>query len=392
MCIQNTLQSKIAELTQNGETIAVFLADTLQGASPAIKVCHQLDAARMLTRYGFPQQDNIVHFPAPSMEEGRVKDEERDANATSPDARDRKAEPTLRDVAAYPVARYIRSRTDNGETLVEALCQIMEDDRYRPDPFTGRPMQSAVKPRHRLAAAKELLRRAFGESAKRRNSEVYDPTADIDESDPVNSDLARLIRHKTDYGIEAAEFMIRVAESDESADDWTPEHRLGAARELLHRAYDLNYDAVTWQHVEAYHRATEIPDEGERLEHTRIQAGRIAIIREFNEAYKTGDEEAMRNIEDKLRAYDLYIDEGKTPDEAMKYASCGPNDPDPDADDPDAETRYQPLSPEEQAKFNRELTQLFAEIDGESDDKHDNSAAAQVHAPKLTIQLNNRSP
>ena len=307
-------------------------------------------------------------------------------------ASDRKAEPTLRDVAAYPVARYIRSRTDNGETLVEALCQIMEGDRYRPDPFTGRPMQSAIKPRHRLAAAKELLRRAFGESAKRRNSALYDPTADIDESDPVNSDLARLIRHKTDYGIEAAEFMIRVAESDESADDWTPEHRLGAARELLHRAYDLNYDAVTWQHVEAYHRATEIPDEGERLEHTRIQAGRIAIIREFNEAYKAGDEEAMRNIEDKLRAYDLYIDEGKTPDEALKYAEYGPNDPDPDADDSDGETRYQPLSPEERAKFNRELTQLFAEMDAESDDKHDNSAAAQVHTPKLTIQLNNRSP
>ena len=161
MCIQNTLQSKIAELTQNGETIAVFLADTLQGASPAIKVCHQLDAARMLTRYGFPQQDNIVQFPSPSMEQGKDEGEEQDANATSPDAGDRNAEPTLRDVAAYPVARYIRSRTDNGETLVEALCQIMESDRYRPDPFTGRPMQSAIKPRHRLAAAKELLRRAF---------------------------------------------------------------------------------------------------------------------------------------------------------------------------------------------------------------------------------------
>ena len=60
MCILNSLQSKIAALTNDGETIAHFLADTLQGANLDVKVCHQLDAAKLLTKYGFPQHDNIT--------------------------------------------------------------------------------------------------------------------------------------------------------------------------------------------------------------------------------------------------------------------------------------------------------------------------------------------
>ncbi|MCY3638986.1 MAG: hypothetical protein OXG80_07815, partial [Chloroflexi bacterium] len=61
MCIQNTLQQKIAELTGNdGETIAIFLADTLQSDSYAIKHCHKLDAARLLTKYGFAQPEGKV--------------------------------------------------------------------------------------------------------------------------------------------------------------------------------------------------------------------------------------------------------------------------------------------------------------------------------------------
>ena len=73
MCIQDNIQSKIAELTNDGESIAIFLADTLQGQSdPAIKICHRLDAARMLTRYGIPQPDNITKFPAPSTGEESV--------------------------------------------------------------------------------------------------------------------------------------------------------------------------------------------------------------------------------------------------------------------------------------------------------------------------------
>ncbi|MYC05827.1 MAG: hypothetical protein F4X57_01385, partial [Chloroflexi bacterium] len=63
MCIQTALQQKIANLTNDGETIAMFLVDTMQSDSYAIKTCHKMDAARMLTKYGFAQvEGNVIPF------------------------------------------------------------------------------------------------------------------------------------------------------------------------------------------------------------------------------------------------------------------------------------------------------------------------------------------
>ena len=129
-----------------------------------------------------------------------------------------------------------------------------------------------AKPYQRLAAAKELLRRAFGEKSPRSKSSTHDPVADIDDREPLNTPLAKLVRDKTDNGAEAAELMIRIAENDVHEGAWTPAHRVSAAKELLHRAYDLNYDAVTWEHVQEYKRATDVADEGDYLLHTRIQS------------------------------------------------------------------------------------------------------------------------
>ena len=358
MCIQNTLQQKIAEITNNGETIAIFLADTMQGDAYDIKRCHRLDAARLLTKYGGAQPQEHAE----------------DKHPTHPV----NSEPTIRDVVAYPTARYIRERTNEGETLVDALCEVLHDtgefDSQEAQGFgsSGRTRPPA-KPRHRLAAASELLRRAFGESA-RRKSASYDPEADIDVDQPINGHLARLIRDKTDNGTEAAELMIRIAENDRNEGDWTAAHRVAAARELLHRAYDLNYEAVTWEHVQAYKQATDFADEGETLERERIQAGRIALLREYNEAYDSGDEEATQQAEDKFNAYNRYIREGKDPDEAMEYANYGPNDPDPE---------------DEQDKLNANLTR-YNSVAATGRSSH--TAAAQIPTPKLTIPLNNRSP
>ena len=38
-------------------------------------------------------------------------------------------------------------------------------------------------------------------------------------------------------------------------DGFTMSHRVGAAKELLRRAYDINFDGVTWEQVEGYWRA-----------------------------------------------------------------------------------------------------------------------------------------
>ena len=50
MCNQNTLQQKIAELTNDGEDILRFLAETVRGETPGVKAHHRLEASRQLTR------------------------------------------------------------------------------------------------------------------------------------------------------------------------------------------------------------------------------------------------------------------------------------------------------------------------------------------------------
>ena len=374
MCIQNTLQQKIADLTGNGETIATFLVDAMRGKIPGVKACHRIDAAKTLTKYGGaqPAHDNISPIKPEDWEEGDVQ-EEHVEKSTQP-----KPEPTLRDIVAYPTARYIRDRTNEGETLVEALCDVLQDtgeyDSQAAQGFgsSGRTRPPA-KPHHRLAAAKELLRRAFGETVTRRNLASYDPEADINVDEPINGHLANLVRDKTDGGTEAAELLIRIAENDRNEGNWTAAHRVAAARELLHRAYDLNYEAVTWEHVQAYRQATDFADEGETLERERIQAGRIALLREYNEAYDSGDEEATQQAEEKFNAYNRYIREGKTPEDAMAFATLGPDDPEPE--------------PEELYTQNSTHPVTFTQ---ERDRKH--AVAAQIPTPRLTININNRSP
>ena len=57
MCITTPLQQKIIDRTDEGDTIAAFLVDTMRGKTPGVKVCHRMDAAKHLIKYGFPDAD-----------------------------------------------------------------------------------------------------------------------------------------------------------------------------------------------------------------------------------------------------------------------------------------------------------------------------------------------
>ena len=390
MCIQTKLQEKIAILTNDGEDILRFLAETMRGETPGVKTCHRLEASRQLTRLNTMNtqaSDNTIH-PVNSVRPEPVEgqdhadaDESHTQNPTHP-VHPVSPTPTLYDIVAYPIARYIRDRTNDGETLIEALRDVIHDngeyDIEAEMGIRGGTARPSAKPHHKLAAANEIIRRALGESSRRRKSSAYDPEADLDDSDPLNGQLAKLVRDKTADGTEGAEILIRIAENDRSDGEWTSAHRVSAARELLHRAYDLNYDAVTWEHVAAYKSATDFADEGESLERTRIQNGRHALLREYKEAYESGDEEAAQRAEDKYNAYNRYISEGKDPEEAMKYATYGPDDPDPDPDD-GQDDMY--------AEIHR-----YRRLAGQDDASDNRTVAATVRTPKLTIPLKNRSP
>ena len=58
MCITSRLQQHIRNLTNDGEVVARFLVDTVQGKTPGAKPCHQLEAMKHLIRFGFTEDTN----------------------------------------------------------------------------------------------------------------------------------------------------------------------------------------------------------------------------------------------------------------------------------------------------------------------------------------------
>ena len=424
MCIQTALQTKIAELTNNGDIIAKFLADAMRGAIPGAKPCHRIDAAKTLARYGaqVPPADNpstpteerrdIDNKPLHPVDPKPVRPEpveghdqgSAEAHTQNPEPR---LIPTLRDIVGYPVARYIRDRTNNGETMIDALTDIMEGGSYSKFDYAFNHDLPLVKPNQRLSAAKELMSRAMGESKPPRaesstpvrpklitssadgpiltdaRAPAQDkPAFELDPNDPINAGLARLVRDKTNGGINAAETMIRIAEDSGSEGYWLPAHRLVACKELLHRAYDLNYHAVTWEDIMAFQRASEDPEALKRidLEQARYQTNLSAIVKEYREAYDADDEEAMAAAEKKhtdFRRNGGKLEPDDSPDDPIDYTGYGPADP-----DPTVEFHSTAQDRESQAKFDRQVARRKT--------KHD--AAAGIHAPKLTIRLRNRSP
>ena len=61
MCKTTPLQHKIQKRTGNGDLIANFLADTVEGKYPDANYHHKLEAAKLLARYGETGNDPNRH-------------------------------------------------------------------------------------------------------------------------------------------------------------------------------------------------------------------------------------------------------------------------------------------------------------------------------------------
>ena len=57
MCIPTKLQQNIISFTKDGEHIARFLVDTMQGQHTDAKFNHRLEAAKHLIKFGFRDTD-----------------------------------------------------------------------------------------------------------------------------------------------------------------------------------------------------------------------------------------------------------------------------------------------------------------------------------------------
>ena len=448
MCIPTKLQQNIIDRTREGDSIAAFLVDTMQGQHTDAKFNHRMEAAKHLFKYGFPDaecettSDRLSR--AGGNPEGQGEDETPVQSPLSPGERARVrgkeiTKPvTHLDILNYEIAHLIRHETAEGHTIANFLVDIMTG---RDRPFT--PKKFCIKPADRMAAARELLRRGFGDLGSRRK--LSDSTDEANAYHTLHTDLAKRMREYSERGADTVRFLLEVMSDPDPELEFTIHHRMSAAQELLRRGWDTNHDNIKPKHLQAYWRdkessrlsigqkktqaglstsiddydhyddtdyvaiAKEMREEEDREaaaskslhpRYGKIRTGvtepvsegmprnasgstatsklplpqgegwgegnetntpstptlpkslpqsksgdeptaRKAIIKEFKEAMDRGDERAALRAEAKYRRIDV-----KPEKNIYDY---GPNDPDPTID-----YYFEPLNPEEQAKFDKE--------------------------------------
>ena len=303
MCNLNALQQNIAGITKDGYDIAIFLADTMRGETPGVKVCHRMEAAKHLIRYGFTDTDcettsdrlsraggnpegqggdeTPVQSPLSSGERARVRGEEIAVPVTH------------LDILNYQIAHLIRHETADGHTVVNFLVDTMTG---RDRPFT--PRKFRIKPADRMAAARELLRRGFGDLGSRRK--LSDTNDEANAYDTLHSDLAKRMREYSERGTDTIRFLLELMSDPDPDKEFTVHHRMYAAQELLRRGWDTNYDNIKPEHLQAYWQDKE----STRLSigQKKTQAGLSTSIDDYDQ-YDDTDYEAiaqeMRGEEDR---------------------------------------------------------------------------------------------
>ncbi len=364
-----SLAGSIKKHTNDGDEIALFLVQTMRGVPHDVKINHRLDAAKLLIKHGYADEDESDRFWGliPTPEELPEKpDEESDEDSNEQNGASHKEPVSHLDILNYGIARQIRSETADGHTIVSFLIDAMSDWQL-PEPFT--PKKQRFTPADRMAAAKELLRRGFGDFNP-KNSKLSGKTCDLNDWQTLHSDLAKRMREYSDDGADAVRFLLDVMNEQDAQSGFSAHHRISAARELLRRGWDINFNAVTWKDVEDYWR----DQESTRLSvgQKKTLAGLSAFVDEFD-IYDNVDYEAIAK---QLREDDTAVcnDNASNPHQAEDtepaeqhnnipawqtiepdYTNYGPSDPDPTVD-----YFYEPLSPEEQAKFDEEIRREYS--------------------------------
>ena len=290
MCNPADIQHKIHSFTKDGEDIARFLAETLRGETPGVKVCHRMEAAKHLIRYGFPdearQQDQFdmneskvqntsKKAPSPLMGEGWDGGDESLPSVS--------VSVTHLDILNYQIAHLIRHETAEGHTIVNFLVDIMTG---RDRPFT--PKKFRIKPADRMAAARELLRRGFGDFGSRRK--LSDSNDEANAYDTLHTDLAKRMREYSERGAAPIRFLLEVVANPSPEEEFTIHFRMSAAQELLRRGWDTNYDNIKPEQLQDYWR----DGESTRLSigQKKTQAGLSTSIDDYDN-YDDTDYEAI---------------------------------------------------------------------------------------------------
>ena len=153
-----TIADIVREKTGDGRLIIDFFTDVMTGRIKGAELCHRIDAAKQLVKYGSKDAAEFLAkykgVPCGHSINGRPNPadpcpaEERSLVAVTlnaPPTLTRDFLTVLSGIDEFLMARLIRAQTADGGTIIEFLDDVMQD---RTDGF---------KTHHRIAAAKELI-------------------------------------------------------------------------------------------------------------------------------------------------------------------------------------------------------------------------------------------
>ena len=329
-----TIDSTIQRLTNDGEVVAQFLVDTLQGNTRDATVSHRIKSAEWLAMFGRLIPESAI--PKYASVRPRPKSEPKQAKTDKPDKLDKldkKPKVTEKQILHFDIARLIKQETNDGETIIEFLIRVISKIEETGENFT---------PAVRMRAAKELLIRGFGSTIPGVRRILSGKTEDLD------SYLSKIVREYTNYGADSIRFLVETMENKDPeaesrgaasfiklmrmrprtkpAEGFTASHRVWAACELLRRAYDIKTDHITYEDIQAYWSARTPADarkddpgspaaslKGFTPEYLETQAAKM------RDATESADAE---NIADaKQPADDKNPDDANTPSDTLSRAA-----------------------------------------------------------------------
>ena len=189
MTPREQLAKIVAEETDDGRRVVRFFVQAAEGQlhHEGFQACHRMDAAKELVKIGLTEfSDYIRANSAPPKPRART--------AARPEAG---LSPEIRE-AREQLAAYARELTQDGRTVIRMYAEIMDGVRN----------DEGFKPHHRIAAARELIKRGFDETHTRpapesvaEDQELTDDDSEyVDEriSEENMAEIMKILKHYAD--------------------------------------------------------------------------------------------------------------------------------------------------------------------------------------------------
>ena len=245
---QERLAKIVAEETDGGRRIVKFFVQVAEGErdDEGFQSCHRMDAAKELVKIGLTEFSDYI----------RANSKPRKPRAAGTTRPDTDLSPEIRQ-AREQLAAYARELTQDGRTVIRMYAEIMD----------GLKNDEGFKPHHRIAAARELIRRGFDETHTRPA-----PESVAEDQEPTDDDSEYVDDHISEENM--AEIMKIIKHY---ADKMTPEDR--EAHEAEMRGVDLSM----WETIRRQPRPRMTK------EHARIGAARFHEAMERQRLWEESD-------------------------------------------------------------------------------------------------------